>query len=265
MPSESVIFDRAAGYYDQTRGFPPGVEQDVAAMLARAGGFTNHSRILEIGVGTGRIALPLAAHVRQIVGADLSRQMMQRLREKRTTEPIALIEADATRLPFAAHTFDGAVVVHVFHLIAGWRDVLRELARVLRPDAPLLHARNHRTDDASAFKPIDDALNAVLLPERRTQRVGMQEHEEETFLTDQGWRRMGTKQVHHYQFPRTPNDYLSSIEGRVWSSTWKYTDDEHTRAVEAVKQALAQHYPDPDTPLTVDTGFEVEAFLPPVS
>ncbi len=34
MSPESVKFDRAVDYYDQTRGFPAGVEGEVAAVIA---------------------------------------------------------------------------------------------------------------------------------------------------------------------------------------------------------------------------------------
>src|SRR5215218_7987283 len=100
MMAQSIAFDRAADYYDQTRAFPPGDEKRAAALLARAGGFTTADHVLEIGVGTGRIALPLAPHVGAIFGIDLSLPMMQRLASKRTGEAIYLTHADATRLPF---------------------------------------------------------------------------------------------------------------------------------------------------------------------
>src|SRR4029077_8802925 len=100
MPGDSVAFDRAAGYYDLTRGFPEGVEKDVAALMARAGSLTPNSRVLEIGVGTGRIALPLAPHVRAYYGIDLAIPMMDRLRAKQNGEPITLVQGDVTRLPF---------------------------------------------------------------------------------------------------------------------------------------------------------------------
>ena len=62
MPKDSVAFDRAAGYYDNTRGFPAGVEGEIGALMAQAGDLSSASRVLEIGVGTGRIALPVAPH-----------------------------------------------------------------------------------------------------------------------------------------------------------------------------------------------------------
>ena len=101
MSSQSVSFDRAAEYYDETRGFPPGQEQPVAALMAQAGGLNSTSRVLEIGIGTGRIALPLALHVGEVVGVDLSRPMLNRLRAKQTTEPVEVTvgDADSIALP----------------------------------------------------------------------------------------------------------------------------------------------------------------------
>src|SRR6186713_487722 len=108
---ESVVFDRAAEYYDETRGFPPGVEQHAADLICRVGNLTNASRVLEIGVGTGRIALPLATRVRHIFGIDLARPMLRRLRSKQVSEPLDVVEGDITRLTFPTHRFDGAVAV----------------------------------------------------------------------------------------------------------------------------------------------------------
>ena len=102
MSPESLAFDRAAGFYDETRGFPPGAEQPVAALLCRVGNLTPGSRVLEIGVGTGRIALPLSQHVAAVYGLDLSRPMMARLRAKQADQPVYVAEGDAAQLPFPA-------------------------------------------------------------------------------------------------------------------------------------------------------------------
>src|SRR5437870_2803113 len=135
MPSGSIVFDRAVGFYDETRGFPPGVEAHVAHLIQAAGGLTHTSRVVEIGVGTGRIALPLAPHVRAVYGVDLSRPMLMRLREKQTDESVAVAEGDISKLPFPDSTFDAALAVHIFHLVADWRSAIDEVARVLRPGA----------------------------------------------------------------------------------------------------------------------------------
>ena len=53
----TVSFDRAAGYYDATRGLPADVQEALTEVLAHE--LEGKGPCLEVGVGTGRIALPL--------------------------------------------------------------------------------------------------------------------------------------------------------------------------------------------------------------
>lgn len=254
--AESIKFDRAVEFYDQTRGFPPGIEKQAAALLARVGGLSKASRSLEIGVGTGRIALPMSEHVGVIIGVDLSRPMMDKLLEKQRGERIALAEADASRLPFPAAAFDGAVAVHVFHLIPTWREVLAELARVLRPGAPLVVARNaDRTDS------IGDELRRRGMP-GRLPNVGIQEEEYDTFLVDAGWRRQGEAEDISWEEPFRPAELLERVRSRSNSGTWRMSDDELARYVEAVRDILAERYPDLDAEYMRAHRFKAEAYLP---
>ena len=87
------------------------------------------------------------------------RQMLAQLAAKRGARRVDPVRADATRLPFADGCFDAVLAVHVFHLIPRWRDVLAEVARVLRPDGSLLHA----ADDQSA----GGSLGVSAAPDRR--------------------------------------------------------------------------------------------------
>ncbi|GLF99103.1 class I SAM-dependent DNA methyltransferase [Streptomyces yaizuensis] len=69
----------AAGYDTSTGMFAPDVVAETADFLAAlAGG----GRALELGIGTGRIALPLAARGVPVHGIDMSRAMVARLRAK---------------------------------------------------------------------------------------------------------------------------------------------------------------------------------------
>ena len=72
-------FDRIAGVYDETRE-PLGEDAlDKAALILAEDGCR---RILEVGIGTGRIARPLMQRGFEIVGVDLSRGMMAKARQK---------------------------------------------------------------------------------------------------------------------------------------------------------------------------------------
>jgi phosphatidylethanolamine/phosphatidyl-N-methylethanolamine N-methyltransferase len=91
--------------------------------------------VLVVGCGTG-LDLPLLPRDSAVTAVDLSSRMVEKAREEaRRFDIQARIEvADAERLPFDDASFD-AVVLHLIVAVAkDGEAVLREAARVLRPD-----------------------------------------------------------------------------------------------------------------------------------
>jgi SAM-dependent methyltransferase len=135
--SESVAFDRAVDYYDRTRALPPGVE--TAMTEAVSAELRGRGLVLEIGAGTGRIALPLRGAGVDVVGLDLSLPMLTRFVDKAGGPGRAgVVQGDATRLPFRDGSFGAAFAVHVLHLIPSWKLAVRELVRVVEPGGVVL-------------------------------------------------------------------------------------------------------------------------------
>lgn len=258
MSPESVKFDRAVEYYDETRGFPAGEEKPAAELIARVGDFDASSRIIEIGVGTGRIALPVSRHVGSYFGLDLSRPMMDKLRAKQNGEAIYLTEGDATQLPYADRSFDGAVAVHVFHLIPGWKNSLRELARVLRPDVPLV---NCWTWDDEAFRDVWMVWNETVQTESR--RVGARLQENPNFLEDEGWQPTGEVQSYGYTVNKSAGRFLQLLKSRCWSALWSVSDEEMARGLAVIEPLIKERYPNPDAPIEGHSTFFARAYLPP--
>lgn len=257
-PGASIVFDRAAGFYDATRGFPPGVEERVAQLFVAAGGLGPASRLLEVGVGTGRIALPLARHVGAYTGVDLSRAMLGQLARKAAGARVRPVRGDATRLPFAAASFDAAIGVHVFHLIPGWRGVLAELARVLGPEGLLLHgADDHVRGEAWA------SWRRHLEARFGLENVGVPRERIESFLADEGWRPSGETQ--RLRFTRTlrPRELVESVRGRLWSMCWRLADAQVEAAAEGLQAELVTRFGDLDRPVELEAGFWVRAHRPP--
>ena len=136
-PHEPLVFDRATDYYDRTRALPPAAMDRVVELLTEELG--TDTACLEVGVGTGRMALPLARAGVSLVGLDLSMPMMRRLIENAGGQPpFPLLHADATRTPFRSHSLETALVVHVLHLIPAWQDVVDEIFRIVRPAGRVL-------------------------------------------------------------------------------------------------------------------------------
>ena len=101
-----IYFDeRIAALYDATSSdmFEPGVLEPAVAFLA---GLAGGGAALELGIGTGRIALPLSRRGVRVHGIDLSPAMVERLRAKPGTEGI-----DVTIGDFATTRVDGTFTV----------------------------------------------------------------------------------------------------------------------------------------------------------
>ena len=114
MPGEDGYFDeRVAARYDESAAetFDPAVVDPVVDLLVElaAGG-----RALELGIGTGRIALPLAQRGVRVHGIELSQAMAARLRAKPGADEIGVTIGD-----FATTTVDGtfSVAYLVFNTI----------------------------------------------------------------------------------------------------------------------------------------------------
>ena len=259
--AQSIAFDRAADYYDDTRGFPPGEETRVADAICRAGSLTSDSRVLEIGIGTGRIALPLAGRVQAVYGVDLSLPMMQRLRAKQDSEPVYVAQGDATRLPLAAAQFDAVVSVHVFHLIPDWQSALHEVGRVLKSGGNLIHCWS-----------VPDNVHQVLweawrsaLPNQEGHEVGMRFEQSPTALHEMGWKAQGDPITHAYHTTTTPRQFAERLQNRIWSQTWRLTDAQLAQAVGAVWETIREHYETPDDVLHASTAYFAQAYQPPAS
>jgi SAM-dependent methyltransferase len=105
--------ERVAAWYDEFEGemFEPAVVAPVVDLLVDLAG---DGRALELGIGTGRIALPLAQPGVRVHGIELSKAMVARLRAKPGGEDIGVTIGN-----FATTTVDGtfSVACVVFNTI----------------------------------------------------------------------------------------------------------------------------------------------------
>jgi SAM-dependent methyltransferase len=129
----------SAAYYDLLTEADTSLKGDVDAYadLAPAGG-----SVLELGVGTGRVAFALAERGMRVTGVDLAPAMLDQARAKRDALPAEVAARVTLRLgDMTSLALEGAfdVVICPFfglaHLPAGaaWRNVFEVIARHMRP------------------------------------------------------------------------------------------------------------------------------------
>ena len=150
--------------------------------------------------------------------------------------------------------------MHVFHLIPGWRDVMAELARVLRPGGVLLHGG----DDQSQAPAWWTGWRRRVEGHAGGEDVGVPHAEVRSFPEALGWTLAG---VHRIAFVRRmrPREVIDLVASRTWSSTWRLSEEALADVVAAVRSDLASALGDLDREVELPSGFWLHAYRPPLS
>lgn len=203
-------------------------------------------RVLEVGVGTGLLALPLAERGFRLDGVDLSEPMLHRLRDKSLASRIGLTVSDATRLPFRSAAFDGAYLRHVLHLIPDWHAGLSEVVRVVRPGGRFLVSI---TDYSGLYEEVQQRFlrEAGDLP----LAVGLAPNDPGSLA-----RAMAVLGAQGRQLPPvrgrrslTLDRFLHHIERGHYTWTWPASERDRLRAVRRLRAWLHHRFGDLDRPV----------------
>ena len=135
-------YKRWAGVYDVVFG---GVSAFGRRRAVEAVNLLPGPRVLEVGVGTG-LALPLYRPDLDVVGIDLSREMLLHAQQKVAQQKLAqvhgLLEMDAENMAFASGSFDIAVAMFTASVVPDAKKLFAEMSRVVRPGGHLMFV-NH--------------------------------------------------------------------------------------------------------------------------
>ena len=101
--------------------------------------------ICDCGIGTAAFSLAFAqaiAPTTHITGVDISPQMLKIAHQKLSQTNVShqICQSDVRRLPFTDECFDGVISAHVLEHLPNPEQGLKEIVRVLRPEAPLILA-----------------------------------------------------------------------------------------------------------------------------
>ena len=199
------------------------------------------ARVLDLACGQGRHSSPLRAAGLEVVGLDLSAVLLRAAAER--DPDVRLLRADMRFLPLADACMDG--VVNLFNAFGYFDsdeqdvDVLREVARVLRPGAVFVQEVHHRDALVRDWEPrtVHPAYADGLVVTEERRWDGVAGRHSVTYLLQPGSDRVA-RQLDH--------------ELRVYSLTELVAL--HVRAgleVLSVRGGLETSSPSPDTPLCV--------------
>lgn len=281
----SISFDSVAHQYEATRAMPESVVQRVVQAMDQAVSGNSRTRLLEVGVGTGRYALPLAQLGRQYTGIDISDNMLSQLERKlqatgwqedeqaeknfadehpslkgkvqrfihqENPGSLRLALADMTAIPFADASFDAVIASHVFHLISNWPQALQEIVRVLHKGGVLLSSQSGNWEEL--WQPgLDDIRKRWCQFAQElggnTRHPGASDKEVADWLQAAGFE---TEQVAviNWQQEITPRAIFDGIAQRLWTSTLVVPDDIFTASLKRLQQWMDKQYGN-----TIDTVY----------
>lgn len=254
-----LAFDELAASFDAQRGLPGAALAALARLIEDlADGGT--LRVIEPGIGTGRVAIAALAGGHHVVGVDRSHAMLRELHAKieRVSGPrlhASLVEGDARALPFAGATFDLAIVASLLYLIGDWRSALDDIWRVVRPGGTVLLVM-----ETSVERPPLARWGALWREaiERTGYRHAPMDPDDKTLLREVRLRAetVTTRTLHTWTIGRTVGEaqegvamlrpLYPTIEKQAWDA-----------ATSAFLAAASREFPDPATRLDCDVHLDV--------
>jgi len=253
--SNSRSFDRAADFYDNTRPLAgPAAKTGIQAILDITG---PRAHILDVGTGTGRISIPLLERGLDLIGCDISSRMLLRLHEKFPSARIA--RADASSLPFPSSHFEFVMTVHILHLIPPWRDVLREVWRVLKPGGAYLNVKTW----GSAGVSIRDRLRTYWRDWLGAEGFNANNpglHDQTEFLKELQsiGAHLSEVEVMRYPLTFTLREELDRFASRIYSDSWDLPNPVFDASIKELRTWVEGEYGDLDGPREDEVRFAID-------
>jgi len=257
----TLNFVRIAYAYDRTRYHPPEVSGKIAtAIVSPVEESFKEPVFLELGVGTGRVGVPIVARGYRFVGVDISPSMLEVMRYKiaGVGRKVKLIEADARELPFERGSFHAVIGVHLWHLLDDWQRALLEAFRVLVPGGYLFEgwdataAENEDCRIQEKWREILAEMGFELKRGRHTQRLAdVKRAMEQLGLQPQ------EEVVAEWVEERTPRQSMEILEERLYSFTWDIPEELFRRSLDRLWDWVRDVYENLDQPYPIPWQFVI--------
>lgn len=241
----AINYDRNAQVYDARHGaeIAPHIVQSVMAI----GNLKAGDSQLDLASGTGRGCLAFARQGLEVTASDISSEMLEQLLQKGRGLNLTTQVVSASDLPFANESFDAVSISRAMYLIADWRAVIAEAARVLKPAGVFIHEWGSGRE-SDVYARIREHLRNLLLkagvkqifhPGART------EAQVEQALRASGFEAIGAVETGP-GLSITPRAFIDKIVSRECSYLWDVSDDIAAPAMEQVWDYARREFGDLD-------------------
>jgi demethylphylloquinol methyltransferase len=167
-----TIFNRIAPVYDQLNNWLSlGQHHIWKEMAIKWSGANTGDTCIDLCCGSGDLALGLARRVGktgQVYGVDFSPNLLATAQERSQQQypqpAVSWIEADVLNLPFEDHQFDAATMGYGLRNVKDIPRSLKEIHRVLKPDAKAAILDFHRPNNQQLRAFQQWYLNSIVVP-----------------------------------------------------------------------------------------------------
>ncbi len=250
---------RVAFAYDRTRYHPPEVSGRIAtAITAPVERRFRDPHFLELGVGTGRIGVPVLARGFRFTAVDNDPAMLEVFRYKiaGVNRKVQVVEADVRELPFEKGRFHAVLSVHLWHLIPDWQRALLEAIRVLAPQGFLFEGWDEGVGESEDWR-IQEVWREIL--KSRGFELKRGRHKARLMEVEKALRKLGlepeTQVAAEWVEERTPRQSLEAIEERLYSFTHQVPEPVFRESVEELYRWARATYADLDQPMPIRWRF----------
>jgi len=249
-------FDRVADKYDATRGLPPGVTDRISRWILSR--LPADPAVAEIGVGTGRIAIPFIERGVRYTGFDISQQMLDRLHEKLGGDlrRAAIHVADITQpLPVPEASQDAVIAVHIFHLVDAIK-ALEQVRRILKSHGALVWGYS-KHGDLSVRQTIRSRFHELMLELGAPPRRDFFAQSAREQLAAWG-AAVSQHVVAVWTEQETARNNIERMRSGVMSSTWGTSDEWRAEAGRRLEAWALAQYGDLDRVHDVEERFVID-------
>jgi ubiquinone/menaquinone biosynthesis C-methylase UbiE len=219
---DPLLFASTAPYYAAYRPGPP---PELINFLVERVRLTKSSRVLDLGCGTGQVALMLAPHVGEVVAMDPDEGMLEeceRLAKEQGPSNIAIVKGSSWDLGPHLGTFDLVTMAQSFH----WMDrpaALAALEPLVNPGGAVSivdSLQPSASEGPTYFKPTDVTarLAREFLGAERRAGSGTYQHPPERHETI--IRRSTFSALERHEFPVRRTWTVESVIGMAYTYSW---------------------------------------------
>ncbi|MGF1507628.1 MAG: class I SAM-dependent methyltransferase [Anaerolineae bacterium] len=249
MVGDFYFDERVARLYNLQRAHPPHVSTRIGEAVRHQVG--PHASILEVGGGTGRISLPVAASGSRVFVMDLAGQMLSQISP---AGDLFVAQADMHHQPFPSNAFDAVMAVHVLHLARDWQAVLAEIARVLRSDGVFIQGRDW-VDPESVIGKMRWELRRYVMETAPSIRPPAMQVSREDVIKQLGGTITQRAIVADWTIQASPAEWLHIVEQRLDPESWVLDDETFERVYDHLAAYAQETWPDLEAQQTVNRQF----------